>query len=61
MTVNPPQTNPSQAAAPGAKYNPRDICIVLPTYNEAENIEPMVSSLLGLVPQVRVHVVDDAS
>ena len=61
MTLNPPQTNPSQEAASGANFNPRDICIVLPTYNEADNIEPMVSSLLGLVPQVRVHVVDDAS
>lgn len=36
--------------------------IVLPTYNEAENIGPMVSALLGLgIPELSILVVDDAS
>ncbi len=36
--------------------------VVLPTYNEAENIGPMVEALLGLgVPDLGVLVVDDAS
>jgi dolichol-phosphate mannosyltransferase len=35
--------------------------VVLPTYNEAENIEPMVRAVLAALPQVRVLVVDDSS
>ncbi|MCS7179036.1 MAG: polyprenol monophosphomannose synthase [Anaerolineae bacterium] len=36
--------------------------VVLPTYNEAENIGPMVAALLGLgIPDLRILVVDDAS
>ncbi len=36
--------------------------VVLPTYNEAENIAPMVEALLGLgVPELSILVVDDAS
>lgn len=36
--------------------------VVLPTYNEAENIGPMVEALLGLgVPGLGILVVDDAS
>jgi len=35
--------------------------IVLPTYNEAENLRPMVEALLALEPSVDVLVVDDAS
>ncbi len=38
------------------------ITVVLPTYNEAENVGPMVEALLGLgVPDLGVLVVDDAS
>ncbi|MBC7226214.1 MAG: polyprenol monophosphomannose synthase [Thermoflexales bacterium] len=38
------------------------ITVVLPTYNEAENIGPMVEALLGLsVPNLGILVVDDAS
>lgn len=36
--------------------------VVLPTYNEAENIGPMVEALLGLgIPGLNILVVDDAS
>lgn len=36
--------------------------VVLPTYNEAENIGPMIAALLGLgLPDLTVLVVDDAS
>lgn len=36
--------------------------VVLPTYNEAENIGPMVEALLGLgIPGLGILVVDDAS
>lgn len=35
--------------------------IVIPTYNEAENIEDMLSELFQLYPQISVLVVDDSS
>src|SRR5690349_637697 len=35
--------------------------VVLPTYNEAENIEPLVRAVLASLPDARVLVVDDAS
>ena len=33
--------------------------VVLPTYNEAENIEPLVRAVLAALPGARVLVVDD--
>jgi dolichol-phosphate mannosyltransferase len=35
--------------------------VVLPTYNEAENLEPLVRAILAAVEDVRVLVVDDGS
>src|ERR687894_2275086 len=35
--------------------------IVVPTYNEAENLEPLVHAVRESVPEARVLVVDDAS
>src|SRR5918999_4321268 len=35
--------------------------IVVPTYNEAENLEPLVAALREAVPEARVLVVDDGS
>src|SRR5215217_6986475 len=35
--------------------------VVLPTYNEAENIEPLVHAVLGALRDARVLVVDDSS
>jgi dolichol-phosphate mannosyltransferase len=35
--------------------------VCLPTYNEAENLRPMVAAILAWVPQVDVLVVDDNS
>lgn len=37
------------------------IAVVIPTYNEAENIEPLVARLLALPLPLRVIVVDDNS
>jgi dolichol-phosphate mannosyltransferase len=39
----------------------RDTCIVLPTYNERENLPAMIAALMGLAPRIRIVVVDDAS
>ena len=36
-------------------------CIVIPTYNEAENLEPLLHRILELHPDFRVLVVDDNS
>jgi dolichol-phosphate mannosyltransferase len=39
-----------------------DTWVLLPTYNEADNIEPMVAALLSVLPaERRILVVDDAS
>jgi dolichol-phosphate mannosyltransferase len=35
--------------------------VVLPTYNEAENLEPISRAILAAVPQATLLVVDDAS
>lgn len=35
--------------------------MVLPTYNEIENLEPVVSAILAAVPRAELLVVDDAS
>jgi dolichol-phosphate mannosyltransferase len=37
------------------------VWVILPTYNEAENLETMVAAVLAAVPGVRILVVDDAS
>lgn len=39
----------------------RGVCVVLPTYNERENLEPMVAAVLEALPEARLLVVDDSS
>lgn len=41
-------------------YNPRTL-IIIPTYNEADNIERIIPAVLEEVPEVHVLVVDDGS
>ncbi len=38
-----------------------NLAVVLPTYNEAPNLEKMVTALLGLNLSLRIIIVDDAS
>jgi dolichol-phosphate mannosyltransferase len=46
---------------PSAEGNPR-VWVILPTYNEAENIEPLVEAVRGRLPDShRVLIVDDNS
>jgi dolichol-phosphate mannosyltransferase len=41
---------------------PGPLCVVLPTYNEAEGIESIVSAILGQIPSDgRILIVDDSS
>jgi dolichol-phosphate mannosyltransferase len=49
---------PKQSLAASAG---RGAWIVLPTYDEAGNLEPMIESLLSEIPDARVLVVDDNS
>ena len=37
------------------------VAVVLPTYNEAENIDRLLRELRSIVPEARLLVVDDAS
>ncbi|HEX5040649.1 MAG TPA: polyprenol monophosphomannose synthase [Candidatus Limnocylindria bacterium] len=39
----------------------RDTWVVVPTYNERENLEPIVAAILASLPEASVLVVDDAS
>jgi dolichol-phosphate mannosyltransferase len=40
---------------------PVPVWIVVPTYNEAENLEPLVAAVRETVPEARILVVDDDS
>lgn len=53
-------------APPAALSDPADavgagVWVVLPTYNEAENLEPIVAAVLASLPAATVLVVDDGS
>jgi dolichol-phosphate mannosyltransferase len=39
----------------------RGVWVVLPTYNERENLEPIAAAILAAVPEAALLVVDDAS
>ncbi|MGD0861810.1 MAG: polyprenol monophosphomannose synthase [Candidatus Limnocylindrales bacterium] len=53
----PAAPSPHSLAAPGS---PR-IWIVIPTYNERDNIGPITDAILAKVPQANILVVDDGS
>lgn len=43
-------------------YNTRNnIAIVIPTYNEAENIESLIKSIIAIVPYCDLFIIDDLS
>ncbi|MDA0370491.1 MAG: polyprenol monophosphomannose synthase [Actinomycetota bacterium] len=44
-----------------ASVDVTDVRVVIPTYDEAENIEPLIGRIREVLPGVRVLVVDDAS
>jgi dolichol-phosphate mannosyltransferase len=49
-------TTPSVGLAAG-----RGVWVVLPTYNERDNLEPIVAAILTALPEASLLVVDDAS
>ena len=53
--ADPPET-PGVGLAAG-----RGTWVVLPTYNERDNLEPLAAAILSALPEVSLLVVDDAS
>src|SRR6185503_3552363 len=51
-----PAAEPAAAPRTGA-----DVWVVLPTYNEADNLTPISSSILAALPAATLLVVDDNS
>lgn len=39
----------------------RDILVIIPTYNEAENVETAIQRVLAVLPDVDIMIVDDGS
>jgi len=60
--TNPSATDPITESATDAP-GPADggAWVVLPTYNEAENIRPIATAILGVVPAATLLIVDDDS
>ena len=54
-------TAPSAALSDPPDAVGAGVWVILPTYNEAENLERMVSAILASVPAATVLVVDDGS
>lgn len=44
-----------------AEFRAQDVAIVIPTYNERDNIAKLVEALLKLYPDIHILVVDDRS
>ena len=53
-------TEPESRSAAGAAEQPRTL-VVIPTYNERENLPPILDRLRAAVPEADVLVVDDGS
>ncbi len=54
--AEPAPTTPSVGLAAG-----RGVWVVLPTYNERENLEPMAAAILAALPEASLLIVDDSS
>ncbi|MDX3071626.1 polyprenol monophosphomannose synthase [Streptomyces sp. NPDC088354] len=52
----------TRGTAPGSAYGPLGtVLVIIPTYNEADNIKPIVSRVRAAVPEAHVLVADDNS
>lgn len=56
LGTDPASGPPSVGLAAG-----RGVWVILPTYNERENLEPMTDAILRVLPEGRLLIVDDAS
>lgn len=52
---------PRSAWAGTSRFVDVRVCVVLPTYNESENLRPMVDRLREVLPEVGILIVDDNS
>src|SRR6478752_10112115 len=60
--TEPLATAIASPASPASPEAPRPgVWVVLPTYNEAENIGPIAAAILAALPDVTLLVVDDES
>ena len=59
-TIDRP-TAPSGALSDSPDAVGAGVWVILPTYNEAENLEPMLTAILASLPAATVLVVDDGS
>jgi len=60
MTV-PPATEPDAATPRVGLAAGHGVVVMLPTYNERENLEPMAEAILVALPEATLLVVDDSS
>jgi len=51
----------SGTVAPGAERPGSGVWVILPTYNEADNLGPISAAILGVLPGVTLLIVDDDS
>jgi dolichol-phosphate mannosyltransferase len=63
MTTPAPDSEPTPAPAPasGPDRKGAGVWVVLPTYNEAENLGPISAAILEALPAATLLVVDDGS
>src|SRR3972149_11032574 len=59
MTAPWPARGPERAPDAEARYT--DTWVVLPTYDEADNLQPICAAILARLPGATLLVVDDAS
>jgi dolichol-phosphate mannosyltransferase len=59
--TNAPTTTAKSGALATADAAGSGVWIILPTYNEAENVEPMAAAVLAVLPAATLLVVDDGS
>ncbi len=52
---------PSAASTPSVRPTDQRIWIIVPTYNERDNVDPICDAILDTVPQANILIVDDCS
>jgi dolichol-phosphate mannosyltransferase len=58
--VTPPAASSGDTAGTAAERRPR-IWVIVPTYNERDNVGPITEAVLSAVPEAHVLIVDDGS
>jgi len=56
-----PSPNSIAAASSAAAHGSPRVWIIVPTYNERENVGPVTGAILATVPQANILIVDDGS